>query len=242
FLAAKKIPTGWMGRLLTIGVLIGVQGAVGWWMVHSGLQGEMTDVASYRLATHLGLAFVILALIAWAAMQLSRREADLMQARRLREPALWGMATGLLHLAFLQILLGALVAGIDAGRGFTDWPLMAGQVFPPDAFYIEPVWRNFFENPGLVQFVHRIVGYLLALFAIGAMIRGRRAAAQATRTAFLLAGAMVLIQMVLGIVTVLNGAFLHVAITHQLGAIFAWLLILNARFHAGYPQPQSIRG
>ena len=242
FLAAKKIPTGWMGRLLTIGVLIGVQGAVGWWMVHSGLQGEMTDVASYRLATHLGLAFVILALIAWAAMQLSRREADLMQARRLREPALWGMATGLLHLAFLQILLGALVAGIDAGCGFTDWPLMAGQVFPPDAFYIEPVWRNFFENPGLVQFVHRIVGYLLALFAIGAMIRGRRAAAQATRTAFLLAGAMVLIQMVLGIVTVLNGAFLHVAITHQLGAIFAWLLILNARFHAGYPQPQSIRG
>ncbi|MEZ5722685.1 MAG: COX15/CtaA family protein [Paracoccaceae bacterium] len=242
FLAAKKIPTGWKGRLLTIGVLIGVQGAVGWWMVHSGLQGEMTDVASYRLATHLGLAFVILALIAWAAMQLSRREADLMQARRLREPALWGMATGLLHLAFLQILLGALVAGIDAGRGFTDWPLMAGQVFPPDAFYIEPVWRNFFENPGLVQFVHRIVGYLLALFAIGAMIRGRRAAAQATRTAFLLAGAMVLIQMVLGIVTVLNGAFLHVAITHQLGAIFAWLLILNARFHAGYPQPQSIRG
>ena len=119
---------------------------------------------------------------------------------------------------------------------------MAGQVFPPDAFYIEPLWRNFFENSGLVQFVHRVVGYLLALFAIGAMIRGRKSGAAATRTAFLLAGAMVLIQMVLGIVTVLNAATLHIAITHQLGAIFAWLLILNARFHAGYPQPQSIRG
>jgi len=242
FLAAKKIPTGWIGRLVTIGGLIGVQGAVGWWMVHSGLQGENTDVASYRLATHLGLAFVILGLIGWAVLQLARREADLMQARRLRDAPLWGMGTGLMHLAFLQILLGALVAGIDAGRGYTDWPLMAGQVFPPDAFDIVPVWRNFFENAGLVQFIHRVAGYLLALFAIGAMIRGRRAGAQATRTAFWLAGGMVLIQMVLGIVTVLNGAFLHIAITHQLGAVFAWLLILNARFQAGYPQPQSIRG
>lgn len=242
FLAARKIPAGWTGRLVTIGALIGVQGAVGWWMVHSGLQGEMTDVASYRLATHLGLAFVILALIAWAVLLLGRREADLLQSRRLRDRALWGMGTGLMHLAFVQILLGALVAGIDAGRGYTDWPLMAGQVFPPDAFEITPVWRNFFENAGLVQFVHRVAGYLLALFAIGAMIRGRKGAAQATRTAFVLAGAMVLVQMVLGIFTVLNGAFLHIAITHQLGAVLAWLLILNARFNAGYPKPQSIRG
>ena len=242
FWAARRIPAGWMRRLIAIGVLIGVQGAVGWWMVASGLTGEMTDVASYRLATHLGLAFVILGLIAWAVMQLGRREADLMQARRLRERALWGMATGLMHLAFVQILLGALVAGIDAGRSFTDWPLMAGQVLPPYAFDITPVWRNFFENPGLVQFIHRGVGYLLVLFAIGAVIRARRSAVKSTRTAFWAAGGMVVLQMVLGILTVLNGAFLHVAITHQLGAVFTWLLILNARFHAGYPQPQSVRG
>ena len=242
FLAAKRIPAGWIGRLLTIGVLIGVQGAVGWWMVHSGLQGEMTDVASYRLALHLGLAFVILGLIAWAVMLLGRREADLLQARRLRERALWGMETGLLHLSFLQILFGALVSGIDAGRGYTDWPLMAGQMFPPDAFEIAPVWRNFFENAGLVQFIHRVVGYLLALFAIGVMIRGRRAGSAATRNAAWLAGGMVLVQMVLGIVTVLNGAALWIAITHQLGAVVAWLLILRARFQAGYPEPQSVRG
>ncbi|MCB1356691.1 MAG: COX15/CtaA family protein [Maritimibacter sp.] len=242
FWLSRKIPAGWTGRLAALGLLGGLQGAIGWWMVSSGLTGRMVDVASYRLATHLGLAFVILGLIAWAVMLLGRREADLMQARRLRDRSLFGMGTGLMHLALLQILLGALVAGIDAGRGFTDWPLMAGQVFPPDAFYIEPLWRNFFENSGLVQFVHRVVGYLLALFAIGAMIRGRRSGAAATRTAFLLAGAMVLLQMVLGIVTVMNAATLHIAITHQLGAIFAWLLILNARFHAGYPQPQSIRG
>lgn len=115
FALTKRVPGGWNGRLLTIGVMIGVQGAVGWWMVHSGLQGEMTSVASYRLATHLGLAFAILALILWCILLLGRSEAEVMQARRLREKSLFGMGTGLMHLAFLQILLGALVAGIDAG-------------------------------------------------------------------------------------------------------------------------------
>jgi heme a synthase len=242
FWAARKIPTGWMRRLLAIGGLIGVQGVVGWWMVASGLTGEMTDVASYRLATHLGLAFVILALIAWAVMQLSRSEAALMQARRLREKKLFGMATGLMHLAFLQILLGALVAGIDAGRGYTDWPLMAGQIIPPDPLDITPLWRNFFENPGLVQFIHRSVGYVLAIYAIVVLLRARKAGAASTRSAFTLAVAMIYLQVVLGIVTVLNGAFLHVAITHQAGAILTWVLILRARFHAGYPAAQSVRG
>ncbi|HHS93842.1 MAG TPA: heme A synthase, partial [Rhodobacterales bacterium] len=234
--------TGWMRPLLTIGVLIGVQGAVGWWMVSSGLVGEMTDVASYRLAIHLGLAFVILGLIGWAVLRLGLREADLLQARRLREKKLFGMATGLMHLAFLQILLGALVAGIDAGRGFTDWPLMAGQVFPPDAFAIAPWWRNFFEDAGLVQFIHRSVGYLLAIYAVVVFLRARKAGAARTRSAFMLATLMIAVQMTLGIVTVLNAATLHIAITHQAGAILTWALILRARFHAGYPVPQSLRG
>ncbi len=242
FLAARKIPKGWTGRLLSVGVLIGVQGAIGWWMVHSGLQGDRVDVASYRLATHLGVAFVILGLILWNILLLGRSEADNMQARRLRERSLFGMGTGLMHLAFLQIVLGALVAGIDAGRSFVDWPMMAGQVFPPEAFSIEPVWRNFFENPGLVQFMHRVVGYLLALFAIGAFFRGRKGATKGVRVAFMLASAMVLLQMVLGIITVLNAAMLHIAITHQAGAILTWSLIILARFRAGYPQAQSVRG
>ncbi|MBV7379480.1 heme A synthase [Maritimibacter dapengensis] len=242
FLAARKIPNGWTGRLLTVGVLIGVQGAIGWWMVHSGLQGDRVDVASYRLATHLGLAFAILGLILWFILLLGRSEADNMQARRLRDRGLWGMGTGLMHLAMLQILLGALVAGIDAGRSFVDWPLMGGQVFPPDAFSIEPVWRNFFENPGLVQFFHRIVGYVLALFAIGALFRGRKGATKGVRTAFMLASGMILVQMVLGIVTVVNAAMLHIAITHQAGAILTWSLIILARFRAGYPTAQSVRG
>lgn len=242
FALTKRVPGGWNGRLLTIGVMIGVQGAVGWWMVHSGLQGEMTSVASYRLATHLGLAFAILALILWCILLLGRSEAEVMQARRLREKSLFGMGTGLMHLAFLQILLGALVAGIDAGRSFVDWPMMAGQFFPPDAFSIELVWRNLFENPGLVQFMHRIVGYLLVLFAIGAFFRGRKAAAPSTRNAFMLASGMIVVQMVIGIVTVLNASPLHIAIVHQAGAILTFSLIVTARYRAGYPKAQSVRG
>ena len=152
-LVTKRMPTGWTGRFLLLGALGGAQGAIGWWMVHSGLQEGMLDVASYRLATHLGLAFLILALIAWYVLRLMRDEAELMQARRNMDRKIKGMVTGLLHLSFVQILLGALVAGIDAGRMFPDWPLMSGGFFPPDMWQIEPLWRNFFENAGTVQFI-----------------------------------------------------------------------------------------
>lgn len=244
FLVARKIPTGWTGRLILPGALGGVQGAIGWWMVASGVtQGEgMTAVASYRLAVHLGLAFVILGVIAWYVFMLGRQERDLMQARRGKEAKLYGLSTGLLHFAFLQILLGALVAGIDAGRTFTDWPLMGGQFFPADAMYLEPAWRNFFENPGLVQFIHRIVGYLLLAFAVVAWLRGRGSAHVATRFAFNVAFAALLLQVTLGIVTVLYIAPLHLAIVHQLMAVVVWVLILRARFLSAYPIVTKIKG
>src|SRR6056297_3359150 len=122
FLLFRQMPAGWAGRLFLLGALGGLQGAIGWWMVASGLTGTMLDVASYRLATHLGLAFVILGLIAWYVFRLGREDRDLMQARRSREGKLYGLGTGLLHFTFLQILLGALVAGIDARRTYNDWP------------------------------------------------------------------------------------------------------------------------
>ena len=143
-LSFGKIQKPWRLRLLLIGVLIGVQGTVGWWMVSSGLTGTVLDVASYRLATHLGLAFIILGYITWFVLLLGSSETFLLQARRNAEPKFIFLSTGLLHLTFLQILFGALVAGIDAGRSYTDWPLMAGQFFPPDLFYLNPWWRNFF--------------------------------------------------------------------------------------------------
>lgn len=248
FALAKAIPPGWTGRLLLLGALGGAQGAIGWWMVSSGLTGTMLDVASYRLATHLGLAFVILGFLAWYVFLLGRSEAELMTARRGREAKLFSLSTGLMHFAFLQILLGALVAGIDAGRAFPTWPLMNGEFFPADAFYVPdgnggtlPVWHAFFENPGLVQFIHRMSGYLLFAFGVVVWLRGRKSSYQATRAAFHAVMAMLLAQMVLGIVTALTAAHVHVAITHQIGAVILWVLILRARHLSQYPIAGSIR-
>jgi cytochrome c oxidase assembly protein subunit 15 len=211
-------------------------------MGRSGLSGGALDVASYRLAIHLGLAFAILGLILWYAFLLGRSEAVLIKARRSGEARLTGLATGVMHLAFLQILLGALVAGIDAGRGYTDWPLMAGQIFPPGAFEITPLWRNFFENDGLVQFVHRVTGYLVLILALVAWVRGRRSSHPDTRRAFGLMAGMIVLQVAIGIATVMTSAPLHIAIFHQAGAILAWGLILRARLLARYPVERSLRG
>ena len=241
FAVTRNIPTGWTRRMLFVGVLGGLQGAIGWWMVSSGLTGERVDVASYRLATHLGLAFVILGYLAWYILLLSRPEKDLMQARRGKETKLFSLSTGLLHASFVQILLGALVAGIDAGRTFTDWPLMAGSFFPPEAFDLTPLWVNFFENPGLVQFVHRMWGYLLIAFAIVVWRRARGSAHGATRFAFNAVMAALAVQIVLGITTVLYIAPWQLAIAHQLMAVLIWVLILRARFLSFYPISTPIR-
>lgn len=241
FLIRRQIPTGWTGRLVLIGGLGGLQGAIGWWMVSSGLSGSMTDVASYRLAIHLGLAFVILGFIAWYVFLLARPERELMQARRGKEAKQFSLATGLMHFAFLQILIGALVAGIDAGRSYTDWPLMGGQLFPASALVFEPWWRNLFESPGLVQFVHRVTGYLLLIFGVIVWRRGRKSAHKITQFAFNAVMAALALQIVLGIVTVLYGAPWQVAILHQVMAVVLWVLILRARFLSAYPITTSIR-
>ncbi len=244
FALRRQIPAGWNSKILLLGVLGGAQGAIGWWMVASGVtQGEgVTDVASYRLATHLGLAFVILGFISWYIMELGRKAPDLLQARRAREAKQWGLSTGLLHFTFLQILLGGLVAGIDAGRSYTDWPMMGGAWFPASALNLEPMWRNFFESPGLVQFMHRVTGYLLLVFTIVVWLRGRNSAHPRTRFAFNAVMSAMSLQILLGIITVLYAAPAHIAIVHQSLAVIVWVLILRARFLSGYPIATSVRG
>ena len=239
-LSFGKIQKPWRLRLLLIGVLIGVQGTVGWWMVSSGLTGTVLDVASYRLATHLGLAFIILGYITWFVLLLGRSETFLLQARRNAEPKFIFLSTGLLHLTFLQILLGALVAGIDAGRSYTDWPLMAGQFFPPDLFYLKPWWRNFFEDPGLVQFVHRVSGYILFIFCVYSWSSVRKSGNESLKFGFNLIFAIAFFQMVLGIVTVMYAAPWEIAIVHQFGAILLWVSVLRARFITKYPPNNAL--
>lgn len=242
FWASGRMPAGWAPRLLVLGALGGLQGAVGWWMVSSGLVEGMTAVASYRLAVHLGLAFAILGVIAWQVLQLSRPDAQLLRARRAGEPKLFSMATGLMHLAFVQILLGALVAGIDAGRQYTGWPKMGGEWIPAAIWDAGLGWRNFFENAATVQFTHRMVGYLLAVFAVVVWLRARRSPHPVTRGAFTAMIAAVGLQIALGIVTVIHGAPLGEALAHQFGAVALFVLIIRARHHARYPFETSVRG
>ena len=236
FALRRQVPAGWGTRLWVLGALIGLQGAIGWVMVASGLAGAMTTVASYWLALHLGGAFVIFGCTAWWVFRLGRSETDLMTARRSGERRLVGLATGVMHLLFLQIILGALVAGIDAGRNYPTWPDMNGYFFPEDAM-VGPWW----ENAGLVQFAHRMVAYVLLALAVMAWVRGRKSAYLATRRAFHLMTAMLLLQAGLGIWTALMAAPLPLAISHQIGAVVLWVLVLRARFLASHPRQGSIR-
>ena len=242
FWATSRIPTGWTPRLLSLGALGGLQGGIGWWMVSSGLNEGMLRVASYRLATHLGIAFLILGLITWYVLQLSRSEAELMRARRAGEAKLFRMSTGLMHLTFVQILLGALVAGIDAGRTYTGWPTMGGEWIPAAIWDGTLGWRNFFENPALVQFIHRMTGYLLAIFAVVVWLRARRSPHPVTRGAFSVMIVAMAAQIGLGILNVIHASPLHLALTHQFGAVVLFAMILRARHHARYPFETSIRG
>jgi heme a synthase len=240
FALRRRLPPGWAPRLLGIGALGGLQGAIGWWMVRSGLEPGMASVASWRLAVHLGLAFLLLALIAWYVLRISRPEAELLQARRQRNPALMTWGAVLLAAAFVQVILGALVAGIDAGRSFVDWPLMGGEVFPSSALELEPAWSNFLANPALVQFNHRLVAYVLALLGLLAWLRSRSSAQSHIRGAFAAVMAMLVLQLALGIFTVMHGVPLPLALMHQLGAVALVTLIVRARFAALYPKPQRI--
>lgn len=240
FLARRQIPRGWTGRLLLPGLLGGVQGGVGWWMVASGLSGRL-DVASYRLAIHLGLAFVIFLLLIWLALRVRLDPVALLQARRRRQGGVALLAGVLLAASFAQVLVGALVAGIDAGRGYVDWPLMQGQFLPDESFDLTPLWRNFFENPALVQFCHRMLGYGVALLGLVFVWRAWRGPHRATGRWGLWTLAALAAQVAIGIVTVMHAAPLPLAILHQGGALVLIGLILRARFEAAYPAEQSLR-
>ncbi|TCP40908.1 COX15/CtaA family protein [Rhodovulum marinum] len=243
FLAAGKMPKGWTPRLFGLGVLILLLGAADWLMGGAGIAPPPFDFLSYRMALHIGFGFSLIGVTAWFIFKLARSEADLLQARRVRDRTGYRMATALMLLVFLQILLGSQVAGLYAGRAYTDWPLMAGGFFPPSPFYIEPLWRNFFENHALVQFIHRMNGYLVVIVGLLTWFIGRKSAYRRTRRAFDHVALMALAQATLGIGTILFAAQWPIAVAHQIGAITLWTLVLRARFLAQYPVQQStIRG
>ncbi len=239
FLVARRVPSGWAGRLALPGVLGAVQGAVGWWMVASGLSGRL-DVAPYRLMLHLGIAFAIFALLVWLALRVRLDEVATLAARRRRIGRVMRWTGWLGALAFVQILLGALVAGLDAGRGYVDWPLMEGNWIPPESFDLSPAWANAFENPALVQFDHRIVAYLLLAATAVFTLQGLRTRHRDVRRWVGIVGVAILAQALIGIATVMHAAPLGLSLLHQAGALVVIFVILRTRFAAGYPVEQRI--
>jgi cytochrome c oxidase assembly protein subunit 15 len=202
-------------RLWLIFGLGALQGAVGWWMVASGLAGR-TEVSQYRLATHLVLALLIFAAIVWTLRRLGE-PVPLAASARLR------MTSGaLVALTFVQLYLGALVAGLRAGLVYNTWPEIDGAFIPAGArlWFETPWWRNLFENTLTVQFEHRMTAYALfalAIFHAFDAMRSRAANA-AIRGALWLAAAVAL-QALLGILTLLNQVPIVLALAHQAVAI-----------------------
>jgi heme a synthase len=204
FIATKRVKRSLWPRLLLLFVIGGLQGALGWYMVASGLSGR-TDVSQYRLAAHLTLAFALFAAVVFTVMRLSAQRA--MQ---------WGRgsfaAVVFVACLFVQIAAGGFVAGLDAGHASYTWPKMDDAWVPNGLQAMSPTWRNWFENALAVQFNHRLLAYALLVFAIVQAFWLRNSTS-------LLVLAAVICQAFLGILTVLWKVPLTTALVHQGGAL-----------------------
>lgn len=216
FLARGMVPRGMRGRLWLLLVLLGLQGALGWFMVASGLSGR-TEVSQYRLAAHLAAALLIYGATVWTAADFLARPRPTLTAaeRSLRRGAF--LLTGL---ALLTAVAGAFVAGLRAGRVFNTFPLMAGRVVPPGYGVMSPWWRNLFENPGAAQFDHRLLAWVTAASVLTLWWWGRgKSLAPRTRTALRGVALVVVLQFSLGVATLLTKVPVVLGVAHQAGAV-----------------------
>jgi heme a synthase len=221
FALTRQIPKGFGKRLLGLLALGGLQGGIGWWMVASGLVNEPA-VSHYRLTVHLCLALLIFALLIWTAL-------DLISTQGQQGPSKGGdrrlksMSAAMLGVLSVQIILGGFVAGLDAGFAFNSWPLMGDKFMPDETWALEPWFANVHANPVTVQFLHRLLAYLLvghglALAARAWRLGGRLGDAPLQRLGLALA-LVVVAQTLLGIFTVVYGVPVWLGTAHQGGAI-----------------------
>ena len=227
FLWRGAIGPGMRAGLASIFVLGAVQGGVGWWMVSSGL-ADRIHVSHDRLAFHFTLACIIYAAIVWTAARLLPAHAPVAAPARLRVSAIV-----LVVLTLVQFYLGALVAGLRAGLVYNTWPLMEDRFIPraADLFFAEPIWVNFVENAMTVQFAHRMAGYALLLVAAAHLFdvwRTKDRGDHALGWAAALVVAM-LVQLALGIFTLIYHVPIDLALLHQAGAL---IVLTIAVLHA----------
>jgi cytochrome c oxidase assembly protein subunit 15 len=224
FWAKRAIRPGNTAKYAGVLVLGGLQGAIGWFMVKSGLV-DRVDVSQYRLALHLTVAFMLLSLVVWLALDLSQSAGTRAEGKR---EGVTG-ATWIVGLIFLQTILGAFVASLKGGLTHNTWPTMNGKLVPDEILAIEPWYHNPFENPVTAQFDHRLVAYTVCAFVLWNVWTLLRASQQtaAVRNSALLLLAGVLAQIALGIWTLLEAVPLGLGIAHQAGA--AVLLVIAVR-------------
>ncbi|MCB0795511.1 MAG: COX15/CtaA family protein [Flavobacteriales bacterium] len=232
FLRTKRI-SGWLLRrcwaILLGGALVA---ALGWFMVASGLS-DRPDVSHVRLAIHLCAAFVVFSLVLWTVF-------DLLEERRafgatLTGPGLWSRL--LLVLLAVQVVWGAFTAGLDAGKIYNSWPLMNGQFLPENVRAFGDLWTDLADHRDGVQFIHRNLAWLVAGATLVFALRYRREAALEYRWSWL--AAMVIVQFILGVYTVLGQVPLGLGVAHQLGALVLLGLLLSVIHRTGRLLPNE---
>lgn len=223
FWVRGSIPQGYKWKLVGFLILGGLQGAMGWYMVKSGLVNDVR-VSQYRLTAHLGLAFLVFGLMLWTALGLLRERSS----RPYTPAGVRQFALLVLGVVSLMVLSGGFVAGIRAGLAYNTFPLMNGHLIPPDLFAIEPWWLNFFNNITTVQFDHRMIAYALMVLVPMLWWKVLHQAPQAKGAANAMLG-MFVVQVALGIATLLHAVPVSLASLHQAGAmiLFAKLIYLN---------------
>ena len=226
FLARRAIPEGHRAGLAGIFALGAAQGAMGWYMVQSGLVDD-PRVSQFRLTAHLCLAFVIFGAMFWTALSLLVRRS--VERRSAARRSAFRFALGVAALVLFMVATGGMVAGIRAGFAYNTFPLMNGAWVPPELLMLDPWWKNFFWNMATVQFDHRLTAYVLVA-TVGLLwwkLHRVDDAPPRARRAVLLLAALLAVQVGLGIATLLLVVPLHLAATHQAGAVLVFAAALN---------------
>jgi heme a synthase len=234
---------GWIERglapkLLGLFVLGGLQGAVGWYMVSSGLVDRI-DVSQYRLALHLSIAFAILGALVWLILDLAPRRSE--PRMQTLSPLQRCVAYALMLLVFSQVAVGGFVAGLKAGRAYNTWPFMDGQLIPDGFARLSPWWLNLTENMATVQFNHRLTAYVLVALAVWHAVGVARAADdERVGSSAMVLAVGVLVQMALGIWTVVAAVPVHLGVAHQgLAALVFAAAVWHA--HTVYASTRALR-
>ena len=214
--------------LYIIFFLICFQGFIGWYMVSSGLVDRI-DVSHFRLSVHLVIAFLILSLILWNYFKISESEKIINKLNPI-------IPFGFLVLIFIQIAIGAFVSGMDAGKIYNSWPFMGNTYFPDDNNLLNLFQLSAFSDPSLVQFIHRNLAYIIGIFYVLIFLKIYKNKMYELYKSINLLGLFIILQIILGIITILYGAQIYIASMHQISSIFLvssciYFLYINTEFN-----------